>query len=98
MNVTSLKSVNTTEENGLVTPIVPAETSLPAVKAEMSFVNVTFGLGGQYAIGCINLYDINDVLLQSSTVDYTEEELADWGTDDEYVLTLGLQKLGYQPI
>jgi hypothetical protein len=82
----------------LVTPIEPAETTAPAVEAQMVFVNTTFGEGEQYANGLINLFDENGNLVQSSTVNYTEEELADWGTDDEYVLTLGLQKLGYQPI
>ena len=82
----------------VITPIVPAETSAPAVEAQMVFVNTSFGEGEQYATGLINLFDTDGNLVQSSTVDYTEEELADWGTDDEYVLTLGLQKLGYQPI
>lgn len=82
----------------VITPIVPAETSAPAVEAQMVFVNVMFGEGDQYAIGAINLFDENNNIVESPTVNYTEEELADWGTDDEYVLTLGLQKLGYQPI
>jgi hypothetical protein len=82
----------------LITPIVPAETTAPAVEAQQVYVNVSFGEGEQYANGLVNLFDENGNIVQSAVVTYTEEELADWGTDDEYVLTLSLQKLGYQPV
>ena len=82
----------------LITPIVPAETTAPAVEAQQVYVNVSFGEGEQYANGLVNLFDENGNIVQSAVVTYTEAELADWGTDDDYVLTLSLQKLGYQPV
>jgi hypothetical protein len=79
----------------LITPIVPVETTAPAVKAQQVYVNVRFGEGDQYANGMVNFFDADGNIVQSSSVSYTEEELADWGTDDTYVLNLALTKLGY---
>jgi hypothetical protein len=78
----------------LQTPIQPIETSKPAVEAVCQFVIVQFGEGEQYANARIMLNDEDGKTVSSHQVNFTEEELAGWGTDDLFVLNLALDKLG----
>ncbi len=81
----------------LQTPIQPAETSKPAVEAICNHVQVRFSAGDNYAFAHISLFDEDGKVVSYEQVNFTEEELADWGTDDTYVLNLALTKLGYIP-
>ena len=81
----------------LKTPIQPAETSKPAVEAICNLVQIRFGQQDQYAFAHITLLDENGITVSNAQVNFTEKELADWGTDDTYVLNLALIKLGYIP-
>lgn len=78
----------------LQTPIQPVETSKPAVEAICQYVVVQFGQGDQYAHCRILLNDENGSTVASHQVNFTEEELAGWGTDDTSVINLALDKLG----
>ena len=78
----------------LQTPITPVPSSKPAVEAICQYVLVQFGEGEQYAYARILLNDKDGSTVASHQVNVTEEELANWGTDDTFVLTLALQKLG----
>lgn len=81
----------------LKTPIQPVETNKPAVEAVCNHVQIGFDAGDQYAFAQILLLDENGTIVSSNQVNFTEEELANWGTDDTYVLNLALTKLGYIP-
>lgn len=78
----------------LQTPIQPASTTKPATEAKMRGVIVTFGPNESYAYAHIELFDEDGETVAQQQVQFTEGELADWGTDDTFVLTLALQKLG----
>lgn len=78
----------------LQTPIQPTNATKPAVEAVMRFVTITFKPEEQYAYCHLELYDEDNVPVAQHQVQFTEAELADWGTDDTFVLTLALQKLG----
>lgn len=78
----------------LETPIQPVETSKPATLAICQFVIINFGEGDQYAHCRILLNDEDGGTVASQQVNFTEEELADWGTDDTFVINLALDKLG----
>lgn len=78
----------------LQTPITPVETSKPAVEALCQYVLVQFGEGEQYANCRVILNDEDGSTVASHQVNFTEEELSGWGTDDTFVLDLALTKLG----
>lgn len=78
----------------LIAPIQPSNTSKPAVEAKLKFVNTLFQPGDGYAFAHVELFDEDGLTVAQHQVQFTEAELADWGTDDSFVLTLALQKLG----
>lgn len=73
--------------------IQPLQTSKPAIKASMNFVTIHF-YSEQYAYGRISLLDEDNNVVSIHDVNYTLEELNNWGANDNYVLELALQKLG----
>ena len=73
--------------------ITPFQTIKTAVSAQMNFVHINFTLS-DYAYGRVSLLDENNNVVSTHDVPFTLEELNNWGTDDNYVLELGLQKLG----
>ncbi len=81
----------------LQTPIEPVATSKPAVTAVCNYVHIQFGSGDEYANACIILLDQEGSQVSIEQVKFTENELADWGTDDTFIINLALTKLGYIP-
>lgn len=78
----------------LQTTIQPANANKPAVEALLRFVTITFKANDSYAYAHVELFDEDNVSVAQHQVQFTEAELADWGTDDTFVLNLALQKLG----
>lgn len=78
----------------LETPIQPTPTNKPAIEAKLKFVTTLFQPGLNYAFAHVELFDEDGATVAQHQVQFTEAELADWGTDDTFVLNLALQKLG----
>lgn len=78
----------------MITPITPAITNKPAVTANLKFVTITFLPNEHYGYAHLELIDEDGMAVAQQQVQFTEAELADWGTNDTFVLTLALQKLG----
>lgn len=75
-------------------PITSLNTAKPAVKAVVKYLTVQFLAGNQYATARVELLDVDGKVNAAHDVAFTEAELASWGADDTFVLTLALQKLG----
>lgn len=78
----------------LETPITPVNASKLATQAILKFVTVTFNQNDSYAFAHVDLQDEDGASVAQRQVGFTEKELANWGADDTFVLTLALQKLG----
>lgn len=78
-----------------ISNITPTEVVKPAVKAELHKVIFEF-MPNKYAYAVVILLDEDNKPLEMKQVEFTLEEMNDWGQDDTYVLTLALQKLGMQ--
>ena len=78
----------------LATAITPTPTAKPAVKAICQYVIISFAEGIDYATARINFADEDGRINVAHDVQFTAEELANWGHDDSVVLSLALAKLG----
>jgi hypothetical protein len=78
----------------LTTNIKPTATTKPAVKAICQYVILSFAEGLDYATARINFADEDGRINVAHDVQFTAEELANWGQDDRIVLSLALAKLG----
>jgi hypothetical protein len=78
----------------LTTNIKPTATAKPAVKAICQYVILSFAEGLDYATARINFADEDGRINVAHDVQFTAEELANWGQDDRIVLSLALAKLG----
>ena len=75
-------------------PITPQEVVKPAVELRIDTVIFRFGPGDQYAFASCSLVDEDGKTVEGKTVQFTEEELAGWGSDDAELLVLVKAKLG----
>jgi hypothetical protein len=75
-------------------PIAPQEVAKPAVELRIDTVIFRFGTGDQYAFASSSLLDEDGKIVEAPTVQFTEEELAGWGSDDTELLVLVKAKLG----
>lgn len=78
----------------LITQITPLSHGKPSVKAQCQYVLVQFGKGDQYATTRINFLDEDKNVNAAYDVAFTAEELESWGTDDSFVISAALAKLG----
>jgi hypothetical protein len=74
-------------------PIAPQEVVKPAVELRIDTVIFRFGPGDQYAFASCSLIDEDGKTVEGKTVEFTEEELAGWGSDDTELLLLVKTKL-----
>lgn len=78
----------------LTTPIAPLSHGKPSVEVSCQHVIVQFGEGDQYATTRINFLDEDKNVNAAYDVAFTAEELESWGTDDSFVISAALAKLG----
>ncbi len=78
----------------LLTNITPTITAKPATSAQCQYVIVNFADGDNYAIARINFIDEDGRINLAHDVQFTADELENWGNDDSIVLSLALAKLG----
>lgn len=76
----------------LETPITPVATNKPAVKAQIQYVIVNFTDDEDYANARLNFVDEDGRINVAYDVNFTADELADWGNDDQIVLAKALAK------
>ena len=78
----------------LFIPITPVNTVKPAVKVACQYLVVTFGEGDTYATARINFIDEDGNINLAYDINFSAEELQEWGTDDTYIINAALDKLG----
>lgn len=76
----------------LTTHIGPVATSKPAVQAQIQYVIVNFTDGEDYAQARLNFVDEDGRINVAYDVNFTADELADWGNDDQILLAKALAK------
>ena len=81
--------------NTIETPLAPMQVSKPVVKAACQYLIVNF-LPEEWGTARINFLDEDNRIVVAHDVTITEAESQGWQGDDQYVLTLALQKLGVQ--
>lgn len=79
-------------------PITPQAVVKAAVKLRVDTVIFRFQEGDRYAFASATLLDDDDVPVEGKTIPLTEDELANWSADDQFVLDLVKSKLGLQTI
>ena len=78
--------------NTLSQAITPTLTSKPAVLAQIQYVIIHFLEGEQYAEARVNFVDEDGRINIAHDVNFTADELADWGNDDQVLLAKALAK------
>lgn len=77
--------------NTIETTLAPMQVSKPVVKAACQYLIVNF-LPEEWGTARINFLDEDNRIVVAHDVPITEAESQGWQGDDQYVLTLALQK------
>lgn len=74
--------------------ITPQEIIKPAVTLVVDSIMFRFGLADQYAFATCSLLDVDGKVAKTETVNLTELELENWGSDDAELVAIIKTKLG----
>lgn len=78
----------------IIAPITPKQLYAEAVSIAIDNVIFRFGEGDQYAFCGVAYVDANGNAISGVQVNFTADELATWGSDDEVLAELAKSKLG----
>jgi hypothetical protein len=78
----------------IIAPITPKQLYAEAVYIAIDNVIFRFGEGDQYAFCGVAYIDANGNGISGVQVNFTADELATWGSDDEVLAELVKSKLG----
>jgi hypothetical protein len=78
----------------IIAPITPKQLYAEAVSIAIDNVIFRFGEGDQYAFCGVAYVDANGNAISGVQVNFTADELATWGSNDEVLAELVQSKLG----
>lgn len=78
----------------IISPITPKQLYAEAVSIAIDNVIFRFGEGDQYAFCGVTYIDANGNGISGVQINFTADELATWGSDDEVLAQIVKSKLG----